>query len=483
MEQLYLIHCIYENDKQRVVSLFSKEPYSNKCDFTLKERFNPYFYVDIPKELLSKLLSDFRKEIKIEKISSEKIKITARDKETLDKVYKVISFSTDRNILLIESERQYLIEKEWSYYDLFLIISQNRIKKIENNNVSSVVRKYISPFLKEEQLRLIEKLTKKLLLSNLLKVNPASVNNQEILNTLFENIFFKNKLVLDNKSKVEYLEKEKNIKEGIKMDFSNIWPYLLTKEFYNLGHDSINCKCCIPKNHLEVNVLSNSLVEVVFKKQGYYFISKDREWSYKYHLENEEKENRLNFMKSNYLKEIPVGPFYKDQKAKIPLLDAFKLILEDDANIIKEYSSLKWFCLKEESYLSKIIKDYLRKLKNIETSINLSTSITYNSSFKNKNELENNPLFIQYLTEYKLINDLIEEIPRFIEHRNTKFYDPVISQTIKYLKLEMVERIDVDNKRYLIDKEKVIVKEKKFIEKVNNYFPQINLPIPRLILN
>ncbi len=483
MEQLYLIECIYENDKQRVVSLFSKDPYSNKCDFTFKERFNPYFYIDLPKELLSKLLSDFRKEIKIEKISSEKIKITARDKETLDKVYKVISFSTDKNILLIESERQYLIEKEWSYYDLFLIISQNRIKKIENNNVSSVVRKYISPFLKEEQLRLIEKLTKKLLLSNLLKVNPASVNNQEILNTLFENLFFKNKLVLSNKSKVEYLEKEKNIKEGIKMDFSNIWPYLLTKDFYNLGHDSINCECCIPKNHLEVNVLSNSLVEVVFKKQGYYFISKDREWGYKYNLENEEKENRLKFMKNNYLKEIPVGPFYKDQKAKIPLLDAFNLLLEDDKTLTKDYSYLKWFCLKEESYLSKIIKEYLKKLKNIETFINLSTSITYNSSFKNKNELENNPLFIQYLTEYKLINDLIEEIPRFMEHRNTKFYDPVISQAIKYLKLEMVERIDVDNKRYLIDKEKVIVKEKKFIEKVNNYFPQINLPIPRLILN
>jgi hypothetical protein len=482
MEQLYLTECVYEEEKQRIISYFSKDPYSNKYDFVYKEKFNPYFYIDLPKEIVQKLLSDFRKEIKVEKIEQNKIKVIAKNKETLNKIYKILSISTSKNILILDIEREYLIEKEWSYYDLFIIISKTKIKKIENNNISAIVKKYINPFLKEEQLKLIENLTKKLLLSNILKIKIKNINNQEILNNFFENLYFENKMMLNNKISIEYLEKEKNIKQGIKMDFSNIWPYLLTKDFYNIGHDTLNCDCCKPKNYLDINVLSNSIVKVRFKKQGFYFISKDQNWAYEqFHKNNLNKENRLNFKKNNGLKEMPTGPFYKGDFANIPLIDAINLVSEEEIEIIDDLKEIKWYCLKKESFLSLKIKEYLKRLKHLETSINLSNSFNYNYSFKNN--LDKNPMFIQYLTEYKLINDLIEEIPKFIEHKNTKFYDSLLAQSIKYLKLETIKKIDINENKYLIDKEKVIVKEKKIIEKINNYFPQLNLPIPKLIVN
>jgi hypothetical protein len=483
MEQVYLIDCVYESEKQRIITYFSKDPYNRKSDFIFKEKFNPFFYIDLSKELVTKLLSDFNKEIKIEKIKN-KLKITAKNKETLNKCYKIISMATSKKILLIDTDRQYLIDKKWSYYDLFVIISRTRIKKIEINNVSSVVKKYINPFLKEEQIKLIENLTKKVLLSNLLKIKPSyNLNNSEIMNILFENIFFENKITLENNTQIEYLKKDAIINHGIKMDFSSIWPYLLTKEFYNLGHDTINCSCCKPTKYTDINVLLSSTVKVNFKKQGYYFISKDKKWAEKYHLENKDKKARLNFKKNNKLIEMPVGPFFINDTKELLLIDSYALTEEDDVNIIGNNDKLNWYCLKEESCVSKTINFLLKKLKNVESSINLSTSITYKSSFKNSTELERNPLFIQYLTEYKLINDLISAIPVFIEHKNTKFYNRKLSLAIKFLKYDLIQKIDVENSKYIIDKERVIVKEKKFLEKVNNYFPKINLPIPKLIKN
>lgn len=480
MDKIYLINCIYENSKQRVVLYFSKDPYNKKNDFVYTEKFNPFLYVDLSKEILAKILSDFKKEIIITE-ENKVTKIIAKDKETLYKCYKLILLTTSKKIILLNPERQYLIKKKWSYYDLFLIISRKEIKKVETNNLNYIVRKYINPFLKEEQITLIENLTKKILLENILKTRIKKITLSEIMNTLFENLFFENKLCLKNDSKTEYKVSYKKHKDNFEINFSNIWPYFLTQKFYNVGYDTLNCNCCMPKNHLETNTLSTSLLKVSFKKDGFYFISKDKDWAYKYHINNELKENRLNFRKKNYLKEIPIGPFFKNNIKEIPLIDAIYLLKEDSIQIL-DSKNINWYCLKKESFISKTIQELLERLKNIEKSINLSTTMIYNKSFNQMNSFEKNPLFIQYFTEYKLINDIVEEIPNFIEHKNTKFYSEKLSKTIKYIKYETIQKIDED-KKYIIDKEKIIFKEKSIFKKINTYFPKINLPIPKLILN
>jgi hypothetical protein len=481
MEQLYLIDCIYEWNNERIITYFSKDPYTRKYDFIFKEKFHPYFYTDLPKEIVTSLLSDFKRKVKI-LTEKDKLKIIGKNKEIIDKCYKIISLSTSKKLLLIEPEREYLNQKNWSYYDLFLIISNKKIKKIENNNLGSIVKKYINPFLKEEQVKLIEKLTSKILVHNLLKINPKNnITNSEILNILFENEFFKHKIIPNKNQEIEYIKNIEKFKNFISIDFSNIWPYLLTNNFYNIGFETINCSCCKPKKYTDINILSNSLIEVSFKQDGFYFISKDKEWAKKYHNENDLKENRLNYKQQNRLQTIPVGPFFKSDIAKIPLLDAHELLNHTYIEINPNNHSFNWYCLRKESFISKIIKELLEKQKNIEKSINLSNRITYNSSFKNN--LEKNPLFIQYFTEYKLINDLIEEIPKFLENKNTKFYNPIIANTIKYIKYEMINKIDIKDEKYIIEKERVIFKDKENINKINNFFPKINLPVPKLILN
>lgn len=486
MYKLYLMNCVYDTEKQRIITFFSKDPYSNKYDFVLKEKFNPYLYIEVSKELVQKILCDFKKEIKIEKTTKNPniLKIIAKNKDTLHKVHKVLLLSIKKTPFLVDIERQYLIEKNWSYYDLFLIVSSNKIKKIENTNVSSVVKKYINTHLNEEQFKLIENLTKNILLSNILKIKINDVKKQDVMNTFFENIYFENQISLKNNSHPEILKNRKKLQGTFEINFSNIWPYLLTKEFYNISPDTYKCECCSPNSYLNENVLLNSLVKVKFKVSGFYFISKDKKWAYyKYHLNTPNKENRINFMKMNALKEMPVGPFYKEDIASIPLIDAIKLKQEKNIEILEKQEELKWVCEKKESFLSLTLKKYLKKLKSIEQSINLSTSITYNKSFKNKNDFENNPVFLQYLTEYKLLTDLIEEIPKFLEHSNTKFYDPDIDESIKYLKLQTIENLNQEEFKFIVDREKVIVKEKKIIENINIFFPKQNLPIPKLIIN
>ncbi|MDD3177972.1 MAG: hypothetical protein PHR26_00470 [Candidatus ainarchaeum sp.] len=482
MNKLYLIDNIYEEEKNRIILYFSKNPLTKKKEFIYIEKFNPSFIIDISKEICENLLSDFKKNIKIEKEENKCI-IFAKNYTILQKCSKILSISTNKNIILIEPQRQFLIKKEWSYFDMFTVISKNKIKKINNENkINLAIKEYIKNLDFNEQKILIPIVAKRLILSNILKTKPyENIRNEQILNILFENNFFKKKLVLKNLSKIEYKKKYLSNKKTIDLDFSNIWPYLLQKEYNNISYETMNCKCCKPKSIFETNVLSSSLIEVNFLKNGYYFISKNKNWGNYFHKNNKNKENRINFMKINKLNEIPIGPFYENQKEQIPLIDAFNLTKEKDIKITNKKNSLNWYCREKESFVSEIIHDLKKRLTNIEISINLSNSANNVNTLANG--LENTPNFILYITEYKLLNDLLEEIPRFMVHKNTKFYDPLVSENIIYLQKDTLIKVSENKYRFIYNDQKIYTKDKNFIKKINNYFPKINLPIPRLITN
>ncbi len=481
MNHIYLLDSKYDNERNRMILFFSKDPLSKKFDFVLKEKFNPYLYIDLPKELVYKLLNDFKKEIKIEVINKKKIKLISKNYNTLQKCAKIINTATSKNILLIKPERQFLIQTNWSYYDMFVSIGRNKIKKIDNNNtINQTIKRYIKSLTSKEQPKLIQSLTKRLLLSNILKVKPEiNIKNDEIMNILFENNFFRKKLVLKNKSKIEYTKPDKIIKNSINLDFSNIWPYLLQNEFYNLGYDTFNCDCCKPNEIISTNTLSSSMVEIEFQRNGYYFISKDRDWANNYHRTNLMKENRINYVKLNKIKQLPTGPFFQGNRMLIPLIDCIPLLEEKDIKLTNQNNKLNWYCTKEQSFISELIHEIKERLEHIEQSINLSTFANYSTSISSN--LETNPNFIQYITKYKLLNDLLEEIPRFMEHTNTKFYDPIISRSIKLIKKETLSKVNTNNYRIIEQEKRITTKEKAFIKQVNNYFPKMNLPIPRLI--
>jgi len=533
MKNFYLFNTKYDNEKNRMILYFTENIITQKVDFVYKEKYYPSFYLDLPKKLVQDLLIDFKKKIKIERINSNKIKLIAKNYTTLQKCANILNSASSKNILLIEPERQYLINNNWSYYDSFIISYNNQIKKIEKNTITNInINKFISKIGISNKLDLVKSLSKRLLLSNILKIKPEinikndeilnilfennfyenklvlknkqkipytktqsiikntfeldyykirpeiNIKNDEILNILFENNFYKNKLVLKNKQKISYIKTQNIIKNTIALDFSKIWPYILQNEFYNIGYETLNCNDCKPKNLSDTNILSSSLVKVRFLRDGLYFLSKDKEWGNEYHKNNSFKENRINYMKQNKIKQLPTGPFFKNETEYIELIDAIDLMNNKNIEILEDTTKLNWTCKNKESFISKIIHDLKNKIQSIETSINLSNSINYNQ--KNYFNLEKNPVFTQYTTEFNVLNNILEEIPRFMQHTNTKFYDPIVAKSVRLIKKETINKIN--NQNLIIEQnEKIVIKDKRIIKKINNYFPELNIPIPKII--
>lgn len=480
MKNFYLFNTKYDNEKNRMILYFTENIITQKVDFVYKEKYYPSFYLDLPKKLVQDLLIDFKKKIKIERINSNKIKLIAKNYTILQKCANILNSASSKNILLIEPERQYLINNNWSYYDSFIISYNNQIKKIEKNTITNInINKFISKIGISNKLDLVKSLSKRLLLSNILKIKPEiNIKNDEILNILFENNFYENKLVLKNKQKIPYTKTQSIIKNTIELDFSKIWPYILQNEFYNIGYETLNCNDCKPKNLSDTNILSSSLVKVRFLRDGLYFLSKDKEWGNEYHKNNRFKENRINYMKQNKIKQLPTGPFFKNETEYIELIDAIDLMNNKNIEILEDTTKLNWTCKNKESFISKIIHDLKNKIQSIETSINLSNSINYNQ--KNYFNLEKNPVFTQYTTEFNVLNNILEEIPRFMQHTNTKFYDPIVAKSVRLIKKETINKIN--NQNLIIEQnEKIVIKDKRIIKKINNYFPELNIPIPKII--
>ncbi|HOZ36105.1 MAG TPA: hypothetical protein PLK55_03940, partial [archaeon] len=130
--RLCLLNSSYEKDRARVVLYFGRDPLNNNYELIHKATFYPYFVVEIEKELISKLLSDFKKDISLKSLE-KKTKIIARNFELLSKCSKILQQATGKNIILIEPERQFLIRNNWSYYDSFYVFKGN-IRKINNEN-------------------------------------------------------------------------------------------------------------------------------------------------------------------------------------------------------------------------------------------------------------------------------------------------------------------------------------------------------------
>lgn len=481
--RLCLLNSVYEKDKARVVLYFGKDPLSNSYNFVFKSNFYPYFVIDIKSELVLELLSEFKKDISIKSLE-KKTKVLARDFETLQKIGKILQQATGKNVILIEPERQFLIKNNWSYYDSFFV-SKDRVTRINNQDfIHFAINNYTTNLEDKEKIKLIEPLTKKLILSNILKVKPeVNIKNDQILNTLFENEFFSNELILQNTNNFYYQTKESYIKDHINLDFSNVLPYLLTNRFSNVGYETLNCSCCLPKEIFEENVLSSSLVKVEFTKHGFYFLSCDDSWARSYHNNHEKKENRESYKKQNKLLKVPVGPFSKGETEYILLSDAVKLLKDKEIKILGDKDKLLWTCKKKESFVSRIINELISKQQRIEESINISSVVSYSSGdFKNSKSLEENPLYLQYLTEYSLINSLIEEIPKFLQHKNTKFYSPEIDCTIKSIKYNTLNQINKEEELLLVNTNNIQLRNKKLLSKINQAFPKMNLPIPRLVI-
>ncbi len=485
MRKHFLVNVTYDNNKSKVVCYFSKDLDNiNKYDYIHTEKFNPWIVTDIQKELVKKLLYDFSKDVVVTQ-EKENTKIKAKDFETLEKCKKILQLSTNKNILMIEPERQFLVNNDWGYYDSYCLVSNNKINKIEESpltNINYIIKNMIDQLELKIESR-IQRITNKILLTNYLKKKiDANISRTQAVNYLFENCFFK-KSISQPQESIAFLDKQKEVKEeGIKINLTKTWAYFLIKKENNIGYETIDCSCCKPKEIYDDNTLPHSLVEVEFIKNGFYFLSKDFLWAYDYHNNNKDKDKRERYKKQNNVRDFPVGPFFKKDKAKILLIDAIDLYERKEIKILKNHE-YKWFCKNRRSFVSEAIEQILKTKKVIDRSIELTTKLNYsNNKLEKIKELEKNTLYLVYQSERKLYNYLLEEIIAFIQNKNTKFYVKKVDQAVKSLKQKTYESMPTKECRYNIRQEILTTKDKSIVEKINNYFTKINIPIPEIFL-
>jgi hypothetical protein len=485
MKKYFLVNIRYDSEKSKITSYFTKSLDNlNKFDYIFSEKYYPSFVISLQKNLVKDLLHELQKEI-IVKEKENVTKVYAKNNETLEKCKKILQLSTNKNILLIEPERQFLIENDWNYYDSFCLINKNKINKISTSpitNINYIIKNMIDKIDLKIESRIL-KIAQKIIFTNYLKKKITyDITYTQATNYLLENYFFKNDLPQPQESKSYQDFKTKDSLNTIKIDFTKIWGHYLIEEEQNIGYETLNCNCCKPKSIYDINVLPHSLIKVRFIKNGFYFLSKNYLWSKEYHTNNKEKEKRERYKKQNNLTTIPIGPFYKTDVKKILLIDALRLYDKKEIEIIEDHE-YKWFCKKKKSFLSEIIKEIIFKKNAIDKSIELTTKLNYsNRNLEKINYLEKNQTFYVYLSEQKIFENLLKEIILFIQNKNTKFYFSDLDKAIKNIKQRTYDNISKEEHRYKIRKETIITKDKSLLQKINNYFPKINVPLPEIYL-
>ncbi len=399
--------------------------------------------------------------------------------------------------LLLEPERQFLLEREWSYFDCFSIEARNIIK-LSNFMVPNTSLNFLPTNMGMALEEINEAggeaaggFAKRIAASNLLSIplEHASLDAVKNAETFIENIYFKNNLPLQKETSNNLVVKHKvrgRFEDVAELNFSKIWSMLLTFPFFNLGTETINCKCCKPENLSAANLLPNSLVRVKFISNGFYFQSCSNSWAKEFHRKTPGKSERLRHMEEWSLDSIPIGPFFEGDIEPIPLADCKELVENEKISMLSGNYALKWFCRKRESSLSLAVNQLNRQLiavkneteKKQRNLIRQSNLLAYQETSSRSRTL--------YLGAYALlIGEIIEKIPELSAANSSLFSREMIEgiECIKYSILGKfrgfaarngVKCIPLDSSRAYIDSDSAL----KFLEDFSEKF---NIPRPEIL--
>ena len=396
------------------------------------KRFDFYPFLVLPKEIDQKnveelLLCAGIKGFKIEK-KNKYLKVIASSFNELKRISNSLALHTGKKPLTLEPERQFLLQKNWNYFDSF-IYEDNILEKIdEKKDLGFIISKEIGF---NEAINLDEEgilsIVEKVSLSSLLKIPidkvPSSL--EERTEIFLENIFFSNGARISwSKDNHFYFAKEfapYGTYSGVStIDFSNAWPKLMSNNFFNLGVDTINCNCCKPIKLNDTNLLPSSLIEIEFLEDAFYFQSMSNTFALNYHKNNPFKNNRVEKKKEFFMKMFPIGPFFKNQSTLVPLEDAKKLLDEKKVKLASNHRP-SWFCKNKESFLSKAIKKYNKQL---------STLINDNKNHQNTLFEKNDSSYYFTIALNNSLNTLVQEVPFQLMNPLSSFFSPLLANSI-----------------------------------------------------
>jgi len=479
--------------------------FSNLKGKTSREiRFFPsmlYSLNDSGKKLLLEVLTAYdSKKYKVG-FTLGSVKIEASTFSDLKKISDLVFSSMNSMPLLLEPERQFLLQKNWSYFEGFEFDSMEQPVKNPAPSFPSVFLDFLHDSLNETLADLLKfdessamQIMKSISLSKLLRIPQNSLPETLSIQTeaLLENIFFKNSFApphaLLKEASFSKAEKPNGFFSNLsELDFSSLWPKLLTNDFYNIGFETLNCSCCkpAPTDINAENLLPNSLVEAKFSQSGFYFESFDQEFAQEFHEKNPLKENRLKRKKEFFLKTIPVGPFEESQRYRIPLNDAVKLLAKGEVKI-NGNNSLKWFCMKKESFVSAELKELSNQLLLLDEKLKaLEKKSAIDFNLLSSKNLSKNINYLFFSESKKTIFSIMNHLPVHLLSPKSRFFSPDVAEAIKAIQSATIKNfsdfsrekghklVHSTNYRAFIESDNAFSLTKEFAEKEKIPLPNI----------
>ena len=450
----------------------------------------------IQKEFLETLLKGHNLRFKIN-THENALEISAATFSGLKKIRNAVISALKITPMLLQPERQFLLWKGWSYFDCFeftnndIVKLNNSLPEVHLDFLSDSLPKTLKELLAKDQ-KSAEMFAEKITLSNILAVPLEQLPQQKFhqLEIFLENSYFKNKFVPTTEEREITFNSIQTPRgtypEITEIDFSLIWPTLLTSPFYNIGPDSLNCGCCKPADSNARNVLPNSTAEVEFLEDGIYFESYSPDFSLFFHNSNDMKENRLKRMNEFYLQAIPSGPFLKGRKQSIPLPDAQHL---EKQNLVKSSNrnSLKWFCTRTESLLSKEVCALNQKIHCAQKYAKAEHHIAVqNHRLMATLQLQKSENYLYHQSCSKTLCNFLDSLTTHLLNQNSRFFSPILAETLRSIQFSVLHRfkeftnqngsrfIHSDKYRAFIDSEAPLHITKEFAERENLPQPAIN---------
>jgi len=441
----------YLEERRSVAIAFSQ--LKNKR--TVRLPLFPSFFVGkkiLPIETLGKILSLEGSRFKLDE-KENSFRVSASTFSQLQAIANVLFNETGFRPLVVEPARQFLLENGFSFFDCFTFTSEKEFLKSSSFQVPDAKLDFFSEPLPEtlrqlikENLEIARKTVESIALSHLLQLPISGLPSSGFmqLEKLLEGIFWETGLGTRNHCQETCLaSSHRNFSAFpglLEVDFSLLWPTLLTKPIYNLGPSSLDCNCCKPGSLLEKNVLPSSLVEVEMLQDGFFFESGLRAFSKGFHERMPARESRLRRKQEFCLKSIPLGPFFRFQKVSLPLVDATGLCGRNQAKIVAS-RELHWFCLRSESRISKAVAGLNKQISLSENSVEkMRLSALKEFGVLSNSALSKNTGFLFQQAFLNAFSDFLKAIPLHLCNEKSAFFSPNLCTAIESIEASLLEK-------------------------------------------
>ncbi len=359
----------------------------------------------------------------------------------LQKLSGFIQKKLNKDCLLLEPERQFLLQQNWGYFDSFSLetVSPARLDSfsLPFSNLGflpSDFESVLADSLQRDETQTAKTLIERVLWSNLLKIPAVDVPDAAIERERkwMQNHFFLSGQIPNPanptpKTKTNPLPL-RVFERTTEFDFGNAVSLLCTQAYYNLGFETLNCSCCKPENAASQNLLPHSLVRVRILQNAFFFDTVFSDFANRFHQNQPFKAERNEWQFEYGLSWPPIGPFLAGQIAEVPLADALQLEQNLQVVVIGLGSNLAWSCENRESFLSAELNGFSRRVLVSQQELSaLEKNALRTEPLKNWSELPRNSCWFFWSLNSDFWQNRFLELPGILALHSTKLNQALFS--------------------------------------------------------